>query len=134
MFPQTEKAAKRRSICYQEQIRGNDVLFISSCHVETVVMLSRKTLDDVVEIDLDLDELDITAAESKATYPEIKAYVQEHYGLKIPSLYIAQVKRKCGLDVGDNYNLPKSEGKLQPQVPSEKENAIREALKHFAMI
>ncbi len=73
-----------------------------------------KTPDDVVAINLDLDELDITAAESKATYPEIKAYVQEHYGLKIPSLYIAQVKRKCGLDVGENYNLPKSDGRPQP--------------------
>ena len=109
-------------------------LFPRCAHVETAAMLSRKTPDDVVEIDLDLDKLDITAAESKATYPKIKAYVQEHYGLKIPSLYIAQVKRKCGLDVGENYNLPKSDGKLQPQVPPEKEDAIREALKHFAMI
>lgn len=97
-------------------------------------MLFRKTPDDVVEIDLDLDELDITAAESKATYPEIKAYVLEHFGLKIPSLYIAQVKRMCGLNVGESYNLPKSDGRPQPQVPPEKENAIREALKYFAMI
>ncbi len=99
---------------------------------ETGVTLSRKIPDDVVEIDL--DELDITAAESKAPYPEIKAYVLEHYGLKVPSLYIAQVKRKCGLDVGENYNLLKPGGRPQPQVPPEKEEAIREAFKHFGMI
>ena len=86
------------------------------------------------EIDLDLDELDITAAESKATYPEIKEYVLEHFGLKVSGLYIAQVKRKCGLDVGENYNLPKPGGRPQPQVSPEKEEAIREAFKHFGMI
>ncbi len=102
--------------------------------LETVVTLSRKIPDDVVEIDLDLDELDITTAESKATYPEIKEYVLEHYGLKVSSLYIAQVKRKCGLDVGENFNLPKPGGRPQPQVSPEKEEAIREAFKHFGMI
>lgn len=60
-----------------------------------------------IEIDLSMDELDLTAAESKATYDEIKSYVLEKYGLKVSSLYISQVKRKCGLDVGQNYNLPK---------------------------
>ncbi len=109
-------------------------LFPRCSHVETVVTLSRKIPDDVVEIDLDLDELDITTAESKATYPEIKAYVLEHYGLKVSSLYIAQVKRKCGLDVGEHYNLPKPGGRPQPQVSPEKEEAIREAFKHFGMI
>lgn len=101
---------------------------------ETVVSLSRKVSDDVVEVDLDLDELDVTAAELKATYPEIKAYVLDHYGLKVSSLYIAQVKRKCGLDVGERYNLPKPGGRPQPQVSMGKEEAIREALQHFAMI
>ena len=90
--------------------------------------------DDVIEIDLDLDELDITAAESKATYPEIKEYVLNHHGLKVSSLYIAQVKRKCGLEVGENYNLPSPNGRPQPQVPPEKEAAIRDALKYYAMI
>ena len=109
-------------------------LFPRCAHVETVVTLSRKTPDDVIEIDLDLDELDITAAEAKATYPEIKDYVLNHHGLKVSSLYIAQVKRKCGLEVGENYNLPSPNGRPQPQVPPEKEAAIRDALKYFAMI
>lgn len=109
-------------------------LFPRCPHVETVVTLSRKTPDDVIEIDLDLDELDITAAEAKATYPEIKDYVLNHHGLKVSSLYIAQVKRKCGLEVGENYNLPSPNGRPQPQVPPEKEAAIRDALKYFAMI
>lgn len=102
--------------------------------METVVTLSRKKPDDVIEIDLELDELDITAAEAKATYPEIKEYVLKHHGLKVSSLYIAQVKRKCGLEVGENYNLPSANGRPQPQVPPEKEAAIRDALKYFAMI
>ena len=109
-------------------------LFPRCAHVESVVTLSRKTPDDVIEIDLELDELDITAAESKATYPEIKEYVLKHHGLKVSSLYIAQVKRKCGLEVGENYNLPSPNGRPQPQVPPEKEEAIRDALKYLAMI
>ena len=109
-------------------------LFPRCAHVETVVTLSRKMPDDTIEIDLDLDELDLTAAESKATYPEIKEYVLKHHGLKVSSLYIAQVKRKCGLDMGENYNLPSSDGRPQLQVTPEKETAIRDALKHFAMI
>ena len=111
-----------------------DIQAIASWHVETVVTLSRKKPDDVIEIDLDLDELDITAAEAKATYPEIKEYVLNHHGLKVSSLYIAQVKQKCGLEVGENYNLPSPNGRPQPQVPPEKEAAIRDALQYFAMI
>ena len=81
-----------------------------------------------------LDELDLTAAESKATYDEIKAYALEHTGLKVSSLYISQIKRKCGLDVGQNYNLSKKEDAKVPQCHPEKEKAIMEALKHFGMI
>ena len=102
--------------------------------METVVLLSRKTPDDTIEVDLDLDELDITSAESKATYQEIKDYVLEHTGLKVSSLYISQVKRKCGLDVGQNYNLAKKEDTKVPQCPPEKEAAIMKALKYFRMI
>ena len=109
-------------------------LFPRCAHVESVVTLSRKIPDDIIEIDLELDELDITAAESKATYPEIKEYVLKHHGLKVSSLYIAQVKRKCGLDVGENYNLAAPGGRPQPQVPPEKEAAIRDALKYFSML
>ena len=103
-------------------------------HVETVVLLSKLNTKQHIEVELNLDELDLTAAESKATYDEIKAYVLEKYGLKVSSLYISQVKRKCGLEVGQNYNLSKKEDAKVPQCPPEKEAAIMEALRHFQMI
>lgn len=79
--------------------------------------------------------IDITSAENKATYEEIKKYVAEHNdGMKVSSLNIAQVKRKCGIELGENYNLPKSEDAKQPQCPKEKEEAIMEALRTFQMI
>ena len=106
-----------------------------SMHVETVVLLSRRKADDYIEVELKLDELDATSAETKATYEEIKKYVAEHNeGMKVSNLYIAQVKRKCGIEVGENFNLPKSEDSRQPQCPKEKEDAIVEALKAFKMI
>ena len=98
----------------------------------TVVLLSQRKPDDYVEVKL--DELDVTSAESKATYAEIKDYVFKTHGLKVSNLYISQVKRKCGIEVGENYNLPKSEDSRQPQCPVEKEKAIKEALEHFGMI
>lgn len=109
-------------------------LFPGTAHVETVCLLSKLQAKQHIEIDLSMDEMDLTAAESKATYDEIKSYVLEKYGLKVSSLYISQVKRKCGLDVGQNYNLPKKEDAKVPQCPPEKEAAIIEALKHFQMI
>ena len=108
--------------------------FCETVHVETVVLLSQQKPDDTIEIDLDLDELDATSAELKATYQEIKDYVLKEFGLKVSSLYISQVKRKCGIEVGENYNLPKSENARVPQCPKEKEEAIKAALKYFAMI
>ena len=81
-----------------------------------------------------MDELDLTSAENKATYEEIKAYVLEHTGLKVSSLYIAQIKQKHGIIERENYNKPKSEDARQPQCPPEKEKAITEALRHFGMI
>ena len=113
--------------------RGVDQ-FPQSVHVETVVLLSQQKPDDTIEIDLDLDELDATSAELKATYQEIKDYVLKESGLKVSSLYISQVKRKCGIEVGENYNLPKSENARVPQCPKEKEDAIKAALKYYAMI
>ena len=113
--------------------RGVDQ-FPQSVHVETVVLLSQQKPDDTIEIDLDLDELDATSAELKATYQEIKDYVLKEFGLKVSSLYISQVKRKCGIEVGENYNLPKTENPKVPQCPKEKEDAIKAALKYFAMI
>ena len=113
--------------------RGVDQ-FPQTVHVETVVLLSQQKPDDTIEIDLDLDELDATSAELKATYQEIKDYVLKEFGLKVSNLYISQVKRKCGIEVGENYNLPKSENARVPQCPKEKEDAIKAALKYFAMI
>ena len=97
-------------------------------------LLSQQKPDDTIEIDLDLDELDATAAETKATYEEIKAYVWDKHHLKVSSLYISQIKRKCGLEIGQNYNLSKSENPKVPKCPPEKEAAIMGALKHFQMI
>ena len=108
--------------------------FGNTVHVETVVLLSQQKPDDTIEIDLDLDELDATTAETKTTYEEIKAYVWDKHHLKVSSLYISQVKRKCGLEVGQNYNLSKSENPKVPKCPPEKEAAIMDALKHFQMI
>ena len=113
--------------------RGVDQ-FPQSVHVETVVLLSQQKPDDTIEIDLDLDELDATSAELKATYQEIKDYVLKEFGLKVSNLYISQIKRKCGIEVGENYNLTKTENPKVPQCPKEKEDAIKAALKYFAMI
>ena len=109
--------------------------FPHSTHVESVVLLSQQKADDYLEVEIDLDELDATSAETKATYEEIKKYVAEHNdGMKVSNLYIAQVKKKCGIELGQNFNLPKSENAKQPQCPKEKEDAIVEALKAFQMI
>ena len=109
-------------------------MFPHTNHIETVVLLSRKMPDDKIEVDLDLDELDLTSAESKATYQEIKDYVLKEYGFKVSTLYISQVKRKCGIIERENYNHSRKENPHIPQCPKEKEDAIRAALEHFAMI
>ncbi len=116
-----------------EQIQPVD-MFPHTQHIETVVLLSKLNTKQHIEVELNLDKLDLTSAESKATYEEIKAYVLEKHGLKVSSLYISQVKRKCGLDVGPNYNLSKKEDAKVPQCPPEKEAVIIDALKHFEMI
>ena len=109
-------------------------LFPGTAHVETICLLSKLNAKQHIEINLDMDELDLTDAEKKATYQEIKDYVLEHSGLKVSSLYIAQVKQKCGIIERENYNKPKSEDAKQPQCPPDKEKAIKEALTHFGMI
>ena len=96
--------------------------------------MSKLNAKQHIEVELNLDELDLTAAESKATYEEIKAYVLEHTGLKVSHLYIAQVKQKYGIIERENYNKPKSENAKQPKCPPEKEAAIMDALKYFQMI
>ena len=97
--------------------------------------VSKLNVEHHIEVELNLDEMDLTAAEGKDTYEEIKKYVAEHNdGMKVSSLNIAQVKRKCGLELAENFNLPKSEDARQPQCPKEKEDAIVKALKAFKMI
>ena len=115
------------------RVRAAD-LFAQTVHVETVCLLSKLHSDQHIEVELQMDELDLTAAESKATYEEIKDYVLEHTGLKVSSLYIAQVKQKCGIIERANYNLPKSEKSRQPKCSLEKELLIEDALRHFKMI
>ena len=119
---------------FYEGSEGDTIWLHKENTAETVVLLSKLNTKQHIEVELNLDELDLTAAESKATYDEIKAYVLEKYGLKVSSLYISQVKRKCGLDVGQNYNLSKKEDAKVPQCPPEKEAAIMDALKHFHMV
>ena len=112
-------------------------MFPGTGNVETVVLLSqlRQKPDDYIDVDVDVAELEGTSAETKATYEKIKKYVAEHNdGMKVSNLYIAQVKRKCGIELAENFNLPKSEDARQPRCPKEKEEAIINALKAFQMI
>ena len=109
-------------------------MFPHTEHIETVCALSKLDVYQKITVDLKMDELDVTAAETKATYEEIREYVKEHTGLNVSNLYIAQVKRKCGIKERENYNKQKSENTKQLKCPPEKEKAIREALKHFQMV
>ena len=109
--------------------------FGHTTHVETVVLLSKGMFDSrKVTVDFSLEDMDLSEFKGKATYEQIKAYVLEQTGLKVSSLYIAQIKKKCGLDVGENFNLPKSENARQPQCTPEKEEAIMQAFKHFGIV
>ena len=110
-------------------------MFPGTAHVETVVLLSKGEIDSKkVRVEFSLEDMDMSGFQKGATYEQIKTYVLEHSGLKVSSLYISQVKRKCGLDVGQNYNLSKKEDAKVPQCPPEKERAIRDALKFFHLI
>lgn len=110
-------------------------MFGGTRHVETVVLLSKGEVDSKkIRVEFSLEDMDMSEFQDGATYPQIKEYVLEHTGLKVSNLYISQIKRKCGIEVGKNYNLPKSEDSRQPQCPPEKEKAIREAFKYFGMI
>ena len=114
--------------------RGVDQ-FPQSVHVETVVLLSKGEVDSKkIRVEFSLEDMDMSEFQDGATYTQIKDYVLEHSGLKVSNLYISQIKRKCGIEVGKNYNLPKSEDSRQPMCPPEKEKAIREAFKYFGMI
>ena len=117
-----------------ERVRPVDQ-FAHTVHVETVVLLSKGMVDSrKVKVDFSLEDMDLSEFKGKATYEQIKAYVLEQTGLKVSSLYIAQIKKKCGLDVGENFNLAKSENVRQPQCTPEKEEAIMQAFRHFGII
>ena len=131
---------------------GKCISITLSTHVETVVLLSKGTKGLVnlcsarteverrlvdskkVKVDFSLEDMDLSEFKGKATYDQIKDYVLEQTGLKVSSLYIAQIKKKCGLDVGENFNLPKSENARQPQCTPEKEEATMQAFRHFGII
>ena len=119
---------------HTEKVQPVD-LFPRTKHCETVVLLSKGEVDSKkIRVEFSLEDMDMSEFQDGATYPQIKEYVLEHTGLKVSNLYISQIKRKCGIGVGKNYNLPKSEDSRQPQCPQEKEKAIREAFKYFGMI
>ena len=112
-----------------------DLQAIVSFHVETVVLLFKGEVDSKkIRVEFSLEDMDTSEFQDGATYPQIRKYVLEHSGLKVSNLYISQIKRKCGIEVGKNYNLPKSDDSRQPLCPPEKEKAIREAFKYFGMI
>ena len=109
--------------------------FGHTVHVETVVLLSKGMVDSKkVKVEFSLEDMDLSEFKGKATYEQIKTYVLEQTGLKVSNLYIAQVKKKCGLDVGENFNLPKSENAKQPQCTPEKEEAIMQAFRYYGII
>ena len=118
---------------HAEKVQPVD-LFPRTKHCEAVLLLTKLNVDRHVEVEVSMDELDVTAAESKATYDQIRDYVWEHHQLKVSNLYIAQVKEKCGIKKRENYNKPKSNYNRQPRCPSEKETAIRDALKFYKII
>ena len=119
-----------------EAVRAAAVdMFPGTANVETVVLLSKGEVDSKkIRVEFSLEDMDMSEFQDGATYTQIKDYVLEHSGLKVSNLYISQIKRKCGIEVGKNYNLPKSEDSRQPMCPPEKEKAIREAFKYFGMI
>ena len=119
---------------HAEKVQPVD-LFPRTKHCETVVLLSKGEVDSKkIRVEFSLEDMDMSEFQDGATYTQIKDYVLEHSGLKVSNLYISQIKRKCGIEVGKNYNLPKSEDSRQPMCPPEKEKAIREAFKYFGMI
>lgn len=109
-------------------------LFPQTHHVETVALLSKLDVDKHISVEIQLDEMDLTSAESKATYAQIKEYVWNKFELKVSTLYIAQIKKKCGIELREHYNKSKKDKQIIPQCTPEKEEAIMDALRHFKMI
>ena len=140
VYVSCDSATLARDLKYMKE-RGYEVekgeavdMFPMTVHVETVVLLSQQKADDYIEIDLDLDEMDITSAETKATYREVQQYVLQTTGLMVSNLNIAQIKDKCGFDKRENYNKPRTANSRQPKCTPEKEKAIMDAFRHFGMI
>ena len=130
-----QRGWKHFSLPEYSENSGKCISITLSTHVETVVLLSKGMFDSrKVKVDFSLEDMDLSEFKGKAIYEQIKAYVLEQTGLKVSSLYIAQIKKKCGLDVGENFNLPKSENARQPQCTPEKEEAIMQAFKHFGIV
>ena len=140
IYPNGESEMPLKSIefnfpIYRDGQEVRRLLWEKGNTVETVVLLSKGEIDSKkVRVEFSLEDMDMSGFQKGATYEQIKAYVLEHTGLKVSSLYISQIKRKCGLDVGQNYNLSKKEDAKVPKCPPEKEAAIRDALKYFQMI
>lgn len=141
MFPEKRKDGswiKKIVFNFPVPVDGEEVKELpleTETTVETVVLLSKGEVDSKkIRVEFSLEDMDMSEFQDGATYTQIKDYVLEHSGLKVSNLYISQIKRKCGIEVGKNYNLPKSEDSRQPQCPPEKEKAIREAFKYFGMI
>lgn len=131
IFPSTDYAL----IYFHLRLNAFDVLPILSCHVETVVQLSKGKIDSKkVRVEFSLEDMDMSGFQNDTTYGQIKERVLQQTGLKVSSLYITQVKQKYGIIERENYNKPKSENARQPKCPPEKEAAITEALKYFGMI
>ena len=130
-----QRGWKHFSLPEYSENSGKCISITLSTHVETVVLLSKGMVDSrKVKVDFSLEDMDLSEFKGKATYEQIRAYVLEKTGLKVSSLYIAQIKKKCGLDVGENFNPAKSENARQPQCTPEKEDAIMQAFRHFGII
>ena len=134
MFSNTRKMLKKLMTCLRKRKKGLFIHSVDSSHVETIVLLSKLDSKNHISVELPMDDMDLTSAESKATYEQIQNYVLEKYDFKVSTLYIAQVKRKYGLEVRKHYNISKNGNQKVPQCPIEKEEAILAALKHFKMI
>ena len=142
LFPRTHKGKNRcvlrkkhALINSREPLLKSDINLEQASHVETVCLLSKLSgTKNHITVKLDMEEMDVSAAESKATYQEIQGWVQEKYGFHVTNLNIAQVKRKHGIIERDNYNKAKSPDTRQPGCPEEKERAIEEAMRYFQMI
>ena len=140
MFPEKRKDGswiKKIVFNFPVPVDGEEVKELpleTETTVEAVLLLTKLHVERHIEVDVNMEELDVTAAESKATYNEIRDYVWEHHQLRVSNLYIAQVKQKHGIIERENYHKAKNENTKQPKCPKEKEDAIVEALKHFQMI